>query len=40
VPLFYLATPLCSALVCFAGLSSLLVRFCFFADAVHLGAHK
>jgi hypothetical protein len=26
--------------VCFAGLSSLLVRACVFADAVHLGAQK
>ena len=33
-------TSLCSALVCFADLSSLLVRFCVFADAVHLGAQK
>jgi hypothetical protein len=34
------ATPLCSALVCFAVLGSLLVRVCVCTDVVHLGAQK
>ena len=40
VPLSPLTTPLCSALVCFADLSSVLWRYCVFAGAAHLGARE
>ena len=34
------ATPLCSALVCFVDLSSVLGRFCVFASAALLGERE
>ena len=40
VPLSHLTTSLCSALVCFADLSSVLGRYCVFAGAAHPGEQE